>query len=186
MKKIALTMLLGIFTLVAKSQDRIGLLVKTNVLNALAKRPALSVEKTFADKYGLELSYTTGELNWGRDYKFNGFLLRAKIYSDQIETNALIPFYGLYVGNLNKQIISNATVDNTGFFSIGRNRNFEANSFRSGINIGFLFIPKKRFILEGTTALGYGKYFNVKNYISDPMPKGYLDFQLWLSVGYYF
>ena len=55
----------------------------------------------------------------GRDYKFNGFLLRAKIYADDIETNNLIPFYGLYVGNLNKQIVSKGEVDNTGFFSIG-------------------------------------------------------------------
>lgn len=173
-------------TIAAQSQERIGLAVKTNVLNALAKRPGISIEKTFNDKYGLELSYTTGKLNWGRDYEFYGFLLRAKIYSDKIESNAIIPFYGLYVGNLNKRIVSKASVDNTGFVSIGRNRNLEANSFRTGANIGFLFIPKKRFILEGTTALGYGRYFNMKNYISDAAPKGYLDFQLWLSVGYYF
>jgi len=179
-------MLLCIAALTTQSQERVGLLVKTNVLNALAKRPAISVEKTFKDKYGLELSYTTGELNWGRDYEFNGFLLRAKIYADDIETNSLIPFYGLYVGNLNKQIVSKGEVDNTGFFSIGRTLNFDANSLRTGANIGFLFIPKKRFILEGTTALGYGKYFNVKNYITNPSPKGYLDFQLWFSVGYYF
>ncbi|QIL41721.1 DUF3575 domain-containing protein [Pedobacter sp. HDW13] len=186
MKKVILMMIFGTFTLVVKSQERIGLLIKTNALNVLAKRPAISVEKTFDDKYGLELSYTSGELNWGRNYKFNGFVLRAKIYADKIEANTLIPFYGLYVGNLEKRIFSSASVDNTGFVSIGRNRNFEANSFRSGINIGFLFIPQKRFILEGTTALGYGKYFNVKNYISKPAPKGYLDFQLWLSAGYYF
>lgn len=186
MKKVILIMLLSIISFRIHSQDRPGLLVKTNVLNALAKRPAISVEKTFSDKYGLELSYTTGELNWGRDYKFNGFLLRAKIYADDIETQSLIPFYGLYVGNLNKQIVSTGSVDNTGFFSIGRTLNFHANSFRTGANIGFLLIPKEHFFLEGTTALGYGKYFNVKNYISNPAPKGYLDFQLWFSLGYYF
>ena len=186
MKKFILITFFSFFAVFVQSQERIGLLVKTNVLNALAKRPAISIEKTFDDKYGLELSYTTGELNWGRDYKFDGFLLRAKIYSDKIETNAIAPFYGLYVGNLNKKILSNAEVDRTGFVSIGRNRNFEANSIRDGVNAGLLFIPKKRFILEGTTALGYGKYFNIKNYIPNPAPKGYLDFQLWLSVGYYF
>lgn len=186
MKKVIISLLFGISALTSLSQERVGILVKTNVLNALAKRPAISVEKTFKDKYGLELSYTNGELNLGRDYKFNGFLLRAKIYTTPIKTNTLIPFYGLYIGNLNKQIVSKGFVDATGFFSYGSTKNFEANSIRTGANAGFLFIPKKHFILEGTTALGYGKYFNAKNYISNPVPKGYLDFQLWLSVGYYF
>jgi hypothetical protein len=49
-----------------------------------------------------------------------------------------------------------------------------------------LFIPKKRFLLETTGALGYGRYFNVTNYASNPNPKGYLDFQFWLSIGYIF
>ena len=60
-------MLLCFAALTPQSQERVGLLVKTNILNALAKRPAISVEKTFKDKYGLELSYTTGELNCGAE-----------------------------------------------------------------------------------------------------------------------
>lgn len=54
------------------------------------------------------------------------------------------------------------------------------------MNLGFLYLPTKRFLIETTTGLGYGKYFNLETFQDRVAPKGYLDFQLWLSVGYTF
>lgn len=186
MRKIFCLILLILLKVCASAQKQAGISIKSNLLNLIAKGPSFSIEKTIANKYGLELSYSKGELNWGRYYEYNGFLLRAKIYAADIKPNEIIPFYGLYFGNLNKTIVSNANVDNTGFVAIGRNRNFTANSIRSGGNIGFLFIPTKRFLMETTTGFGYGKYFNVKTFNGIAAPKSYLDFQLYLCIGYSF
>jgi hypothetical protein len=171
------------------AQEPPGLIVKTNVLNLVAKRPALSVEKTFADLYGLEVAYTFGDIkNFGyRDYyHYDGFLLRAKKYLRPIKNREANAFYGVYLGNLNKTIVSHGTVDNTGFFSFGRDRDFKASSLRYGGTFGVSFIPKQHFLLEGLTSLGYGDYFNVQNNLNSKLPNGYFDFQLWLSVGYSF
>ena len=177
-----------LFLFIAKNgiaQKPYGIFLKTNLLNLVAKRPSFSIEKTIALKYGLELSYNTGVLNWGRDYEYNGFLLRAKMYAYEIKQHEITPFFGIYTGNLNKTIVSNnAYVHPTGYLSFGNDRNFKANSIRSGINIGFLYIPAKRFFLETTTGIGYGKYFNIETFQGSDAPKGYLDFQLALSVGY--
>ncbi|MCZ4222882.1 DUF3575 domain-containing protein [Pedobacter rhodius] len=186
MRKTFCLILLVLQTIYASAQKQAGISIKSNMLNLVAKGPSFSIEKTIANKYGLELSYSKGELNWGRYYKYNGFLLRAKIYATAIKPNEIIPFYGLYFGNLNKTIVSNANVDNTGFFSIGRNRNFIANSIRSGGNVGFQFIPTKRFLMETTVGLGYGKYLNTEIFNGISAPKSYLDFQLCLSIGYSF
>jgi len=185
MKKIMYMLSFILLATVIRAQEPVGFEVKSNLLNLVAKRPSFSIEKTFSNKYGIELSYTSGELNIGRYYKYDGFLLRAKKYSDEITPGELIPFYGLYVGNLNKTINRDGYMDRTGFISFA-SRNFKANSIRAGGNIGFLFIPRKRFLLETTGALGYGRYFNITNYASNPNPNGYLDFQFWFSIGYIF
>jgi len=170
-----------------KSQEKIGLNLKTNLLNLAAKRPSFSVEKMIKQYYGLEFSYSSGELNWGRDYRYDGFLLRAKRYVSEIRTNEAIPFFGIYAGNLNKKIISNnAYTHPTGYLSFGNDRNFKANSIRSGVNAGVLYLPAKRILLEVTTGGGYGKYFNIESFEEKKPPKGYVDFQLWLSAGYSF
>ena len=185
MKSIHTIILIALSINYAKSQELIDLNVKTNLLNLVAKRPSFSIEKTFNNKYGLELSYTTGELNWGRDYKYDGFLVRGKWYARKINIDEITPFLGIYAGNLNKTIISNnAYVHPTGFLSFGNNRNFKANSIRSGINMGLLYLPTKRFLIETTTGLGYGKYLNLETLEGMDAPKGYLDFQLWISFGY--
>lgn len=187
MKKTVFIILSIVFANIVHAQDSIGLAVKTNLLNFLAKRPSLSIEKTFSKKYGLELSYGSGELNWGRYYKFDGLLLRSKIYTNEIAQNNIISFYGLYLGYLNKRITAdNAFEDRTGFFSFGNNRDFKASSIRAGGNVGFLFIPKKRFLMESTIGLGYGRYFNIQTYNNRKKPSAYLDFQFSLSVGYSF
>ena len=119
-----------------RSQEKIGFVVKTNLLNLVARRPSFTIEKTFKNRYGLELSYTTGELNWGKDYEYDGFLVRAKWYVRNIDVDEITPFLGIYAGNLNKTILSNnAYVHPTGFLSFGNDRNFKANSIRSGLNL---------------------------------------------------
>lgn len=184
MKKIILALLTSIKISIASAQEPIGLIVKTNLLNLVAERPTISVEKTFAKKYGLELSYTSGELYIGQYYKYDGFLLRAKKYTREIKTRDAIPFYGAYVGNLSKKVEREAYYESWLF---NKNRkDFEATSIRAGGNFGVLFIPKKGFTLEGTTGLGYGRYLKTYNYAQDPLPKGYFDIQFWLSIGYYF
>ncbi|UKT65675.1 DUF3575 domain-containing protein [Pedobacter mucosus] len=171
----------------AQRQDDI--IVKSNLLNLIAKRPSFSLEKNFSQQYGLELSYTFGEyknLPFRDYYQYNGFLLRAKKYFKPIETKQINPFYGIYIGNLNKTVVSHGTVDNTGFVSIGSNNNFNANSIRYGGTLGLLYVPKRHFVLEALTGAGYGNYFNVDNKLNTEPPKGYFDIHFWLSVGYRF
>ena len=189
MKKKTLLLILILCSCAAVAQEAAGLIVKTNLLNLVAKRPTVSVEKTFSDLYGLEIAYTFGEIkNLGyRDYYYyDGFLLRAKKYIRPIKKHEANAFYGAYFGNLNKTIVSHGTVDNTGFFSFGQDRDFSANSLRYGGTFGLSFIPKQHFLLEGLTGLGYGNYFNVQNNLNSKTPNGYFDFQLWLSIGYSF
>jgi hypothetical protein len=189
MEKKTLLFILILCSCAASAQEPAGLIVKTNLLNLVAKRPTLSVEKTFSDLYGLELAYTFGEIkNLGyRDYyRYDGFLLRAKKYIRPIKNREANAFYGAYFGNLNKTVISHSSVDNTGFFSWGHDRDFKANSLRYGGTFGVSFIPKKHFLLEGLTGLGYGDYYNVQNNSRNKLPGGYFDFQLWLSIGYSF
>lgn len=185
-------MLVFIFILLHKvlfAQETAGVIVKTNVLNLVMKRPTLSIEKTFSEKYGLELSYTSGEIkNIGNldYYHYEGFLVRAKKYIKPIRKKEANAFYGAYFGNLDRKIITHGSVDRTGFFSWGRNRDFDANSLRYGGTFGVSFIPKKHFLIEGLTGLGYGDYYNVKSNLWNKPSGGYLDFQLWFSVGYTF
>ncbi|RZK19016.1 MAG: hypothetical protein EOO86_08620 [Pedobacter sp.] len=145
MKRILLLLIINLCSCAVKSQEKLGFEIKSNLLNLVAKKPSFSIEKTFKNRYGLELSYTMGELNLGRDYKYDGFLLRAKWYARKIDVDEITPFLGIYAGNLNKTIVSNnAYIHPTGFLSFGNNRNFKANSIRSGINLGLLYLPTER------------------------------------------
>jgi len=189
MKNITLLTIVLLVAGTVLAQKPAGIIVKTNVLNLIAKRPAFAIEKTFSDLYGLEFAYTSGEIkNLGyRDYlHYEGFLLRAKKYIRPIKKREANAFYGAYLGNLNKNVISHREVDNTGFFSFGRDRDFTAGSLRYGGTFGVSFIPGKHFLLEGLTGLGYGDYYHVKNNLKNQLPGGYFDFQLWLSIGYSF
>ncbi len=171
------------------AQDDPGLLIKTNVLNLVAKRPTIAVEKIFSNLYGLELAYSSGQIkNFVNldDYQYEGFLLRAKKYIHPVKKREANAFYGAYFGSMNKRVVSHGTVDHTGFFSWGRDRDFKANSLRYGGTFGVSFIPGKHFLLEGLTGLGYGDYDHVQNNLQNKLPGGYFDFQLWLSIGYSF
>ncbi|MCX2574416.1 hypothetical protein [Pedobacter sandarakinus] len=171
----------------AHAQGALGVYVKTDLLNLLAKQPAIAVEKVFNKRYGIELSYAKGELNWGREYQFEGVLMRGKVYTTEIKAKEASLFYGAYAGVLNKKIVANNGYKHpTGFLAWGHDLDFIADSFRAGGTLGVLFIPKRRFFLETTTGLGYGKYYNVKTFNGTNKPSGYLDVQLNLSVGYSF
>lgn len=56
--------------------DRI--IVKTNVLNVLANRPSITVEKIFSDYFSAEISYVNGQVRdviYLDKYGYSGFLL---------------------------------------------------------------------------------------------------------------
>lgn len=189
MKRIFIFVTSILFSNLLSAQENIGIAIKTNVLNLVAKRPSISIEKSIFKTYSVELSYTSGEFKnipFRDYYKYNGFLLRAKKYFYPIEKGEINPFYGVYIGNLNKTVLSHNTVDNTGFVSIGKDNDFKANSIRYGGTLGLLIIPNQHFLFEGLTGIGYGNYFNIKNNISIAPPNGYFDIQLWLSIGYRF
>jgi len=189
MKKKTLLFIFILFAHLSFAQDQTNSMVKTNIVNLVAKRPTIAIEKTFSNRYGLELAYTSGEIkNLGyRDYlHYEGFLLRAKKYIRPMKKREANAFYGAYFGNLNKTIVSPGTIDNTGFFSFGQDRDFKAGSLRYGGTFGISFIPAKHFLLEGLTGVGYGDYYHVQNNLKNKLPGGYFDFQLWLSIGYSF
>lgn len=165
-----------------------SLIIKTNLLNLIAQGPAISVEKQFTNHWSLEVSYVQGHVdNWlFRDYYgYNGFLLRAKKYSRDLSFNNLNPYTALYLGNLNRMIYNEGSVDHTGFFSFPTT-DFQTNSIRGGGSLGVNYITSSRIIFDAQTSLGYGRHFNLKEARAGESPKGYLDAQLWLSIGYCF
>jgi len=189
MNKKTLLITLLLFGYAASAQEPAGLIVKTNLLNLVAKRPGISIEKTFSNLYGLEIAYTFGEfknISYRDYYHYDGFLFRAKKYIVPIRKREANAFYGVYFGDLNQTLISHRSYDETGIFSIGRDRDFTASSLRYGGTFGVSFIPKNHFLIEGLTGVGYGNYYNVRNNLKAKLPAGYFDLQLWLSIGYSF
>lgn len=161
------------------------IIVKSNLLNLVAGQPSVSAEKFFPNGFSAEFSYVQGTFDnflFTDRYKYNGFLVRAKKYILDIEHGSGSPFIGVYFGNLTREIKTEGYTDNTGWFSFPT-RNFKANSFRTGASIGYTYIFENKILLEAQTGLGYGAYpksQRPENY------KGYLDAQVWLSVGYCF
>lgn len=160
--------------------------VKTNLLNLIAKSPAITVEKLFTKTFSAELSFVQGRFDhflFTDHYRYNGFLLRAKKYLSVPEYNQATPFAGIYIGNLKRDIQTPSFVDNTGWISYP-SRDFSAHSIRGGATAGLTFVSRKRIVVESLVSLGLGRY--VAYYKADKNSKGYLDTQLWLSVGYCF
>jgi hypothetical protein len=159
--------------------DRI--IVKTNLMNLLARGPALTIEKPFTKTFSIEVSFVQGEINnflFTDHYDYNGFLVRAKKYLTDLKYGEINPYGALYVGNLKRNI------ETTGHWLFAFPRNFSANSIRTGGSLGLMFIGKKKLVVDGLMSLGYGKY--IKYYKRDTDSKGYLDLQMWLSIGYCF
>ena len=179
------------FTLSAFSQDNKRpftktLIVKTNLLNLLAHRPTITIEKPFSNTFSAEVSFVQGEANklFAEDYHYdyNGFLIRAKKYLDELEFGEFSSYVALYIGNLKRNIESSG--QSLLGVEIIPSRNFSANSIRTGGSLGLTFIGKKKLVIDGLFSLGYGRY--VKYYKCENDSKGYLDCQVWLSIGYCF
>jgi hypothetical protein len=51
---------------------------------------------------------------------------------------------------------------------------------------GFLRLTKNRIIVDGQASLGYGRYLKINKSDPNTYSNGYLDMQLWLSIGHCF
>lgn len=161
-------------------------IVKTNVLSLIAQRPTITVEKVFSKNFSAEASFVQGQFNnllFTDHYDYNGFLVRAKKYLIDLNFGAISPYAAIYLGNLKRTIQTAGQIDNTGWFGYP-SRNFSANSIRCGGSAGFSYISKSKIIVDGLASLGYGRY--TKIYKPDSHWAGYLDAQLWISIGYCF
>ncbi len=161
-------------------------IVKTNLMNLLAQSPTLTIEKPFSKKFSAEVSFVQGKVNdifFYDHYNYNGFLVRAKQYFENLDYAKLCPYMALYIGNLKRNIQSAGDMGIFGLFGYP-SRDFSANSIRTGASAGLTFVGKRKFVIDGLISLGYGRY--TKYYKPENATKGYLDGQFWLSVGYCF
>ena len=164
------------------------LIVKTNVLSLIAQRPTVSVEKLFPNRLSAELCFVQGQFNnilFTDHYDYGGFLLRLKKFTDDFKFGQVNPFLGTYIGNLKRNIQTEGRTDNSGWFGYP-SRYFTANSIRAGGTFGLTYFAKSKFVIEGLGSLGYGRYLNLDKSDPNTNGNGYLDMQVWLSVGYSF
>lgn len=190
---LCITTFLALITVPAKAQETprpLGkrVIVKSNILNLLAHRPAVSIEKYFNKSFSTEVSFVQGEFNnflLTDHYDYKGFLLRAKKHFVNIELSHVSPYAGMYAGNLKRNIQTEGYVDNTGLVSYP-DRDFSANSIRGGGSFGLSYFTRNYFVFDTQSSFGYGRYINIDKNDPDTYSMGYLDIQLWLSVGYCF
>ena len=164
------------------------LLIKTNVLSLVARRPTISFEKLLPNGFSAELCLVQGQFNnllLTDHYDYSGFLLRLKKYSSRFVPGEANPFMGAYIGNLTRNIATEGGSDRTGWFSFP-SRYFRGNSIRAGATVGLTYFTKGRLAIEGLGSMGYGRYLNLDALDPDTYSKGYFDLQVWLSVGYSF
>jgi len=189
----AITLILLTFTMCAFAQETSRpltkrVIVKTNVLSFLAQRPTVTIEKVFSNRFSAEVSFVQGQFNnflFTDHYDYNGFLITAKKYFTDLEFGSLSPYAALYLGNLKRNIQTKGQVDNTGFWGYP-SRDFYANSIRGGGSLGLSYFSKSNIIVDGHASLGYGTYTRIYNPDVNRNSTGYLDVQVWLSVGYCF
>jgi hypothetical protein len=161
------------------------LILKTNLLNLVAKGPSVSFEHFVNQSYSLEFTYMKGEFNdvlFTDHYDYEGFLLRGKKFFNGMEKGQLSHYLGAYTGILNRNI---HTVGHEGLFGYP-DRDFSAQSIRGGLSIGAEWLSKNNFVADIQTSLGYGKYINLDKSDPDTYSNGYLDTQIWISIGYNF
>ncbi len=164
------------------------LIVKTNLLNLLAQGPGIMVEKPLSSTFSLELSYVQGKFSnilFTDRYAYKGFLLRAKKYISKLDYGDVSPYLGAYAGNLQRTIMSTGRTDNSGWFGYP-SRYFTAHSLRAGGTFGLAYITRSRVIFDVQTSLGYGRYLQLDKLDPNTYSNGYLDAQVWFSVGYCF
>ena len=163
-----------------------SVIIKTNVLNLVALKPSISVEKPLADDLSIEGSFVQGKFNnffFTDHYDYSGVAIRVKKYLSPVNAGNIYPYVALYTGTLRRNIQTQGHVDNTGWFGFS-SRDFKSQSIRSGASLGLLYYSKNKIIIDGQSSLGYGRYINLDNNNPNTRFKGFLDIQLWLSVGY--
>jgi len=164
------------------------IIVKTNLLSLIAQQPTITIEKVFSNNFSAEVAFVQGQFNnvlFTDHYDYHGFLLRAKKYFADAKDGAFSPYIAAYAGNLQRNIRTQGQTDNSGWFSYP-SRNFSANSIRGGGTLGVSYFSKKRWVVDGLGSIGYGQYINIDKANSNTRSNGYLDLQIWLSVGYSF
>jgi len=164
-------------------------IVKANVLSLVAQRPTLTVEKVFSGSFSAEVSFVQGQFNnlpFTDHYDYNGFLVRAKKYFTHLDFGSVSPYAAVYIGNLKRNIQTTGGQIGTGGWIGYPSHNFSANSLRGGGSLGLSYISKSKIIVDGLMSLGYGTYTKVYKPAVNRNSSGYLDAQVWLSVGYCF
>lgn len=161
------------------------IIVKTNILSLIAKKPTLSIEKFITKDLSAEASFVQGEFNnffLTDHYKYQGFLLRVKKFMTEPYFGSVAPYAGLYGGTLHRTLYTEGSLSGWGSIS----RDFKSNSIRGGVSLGVSYNTLNHFNFDAQASVGYGRYpRSIKNspaYRSS----GYLDTQIWLSVGYSF
>ena len=165
-----------------------GVVLKTNLLNAVMKKPTISVEKLFQNGLSAELSFVQGKFNnflFTDHYRYYGFLFRGKKHIASLNYGKPIPFWGFYAGTLRRFIQSEGHVTNTGFFS-RPSRDFAANSIRLGGSTGASYVSKNRIYLDLQGSLGGGFYTTTYWSNRERSSNAYVDMQIWLNLGYCF
>lgn len=164
------------------------IILKTNTLSLLAQKPTISAEKFLNETISFELSFVQGEFNnllFTDHYDYRGVLARAKKYFTRPDFGMVASYGAIYAGNLRRNIHTAGQTDNSGWFSYP-SRDFSANSLRGGGSFGVTWITKSKIIVDGQTSLGYGRYLKINKSDPNTHSNGYLDIQLWLSIGYCF
>jgi hypothetical protein len=163
-------------------------IVKTNVFSLLACRPTITVEKVFTSRFSTEASFVWGEFNnvlLTDHYNYNGFLLRAKHHFSPIELGRA-SFYGAaYIGTLKRTIFTHGQSDRSGWIGY-TDRYFSAQSIRGGGTLGITQFKQNKWVIDFQTSMGYGRYLNIDKQDPNTYANGYLDMQLWFSIGYCF
>jgi hypothetical protein len=191
--RLAITLIALTFTICACAQETSRplvkrVIIKTNLLSFLAQRPTVTIEKVFSNRFSAEVSLVQGQFNnllFTDHYDYNGVLITAKKYFKDLEFGSLSPYAAVYIGNLKRNIHTEGHVDNTGYWGYP-SRNFSANSIRSGGSLGLSYVSKSKMIVDGHASLGYGRYRKIYKPDVNRNSTGYLDVQVWLSVGYCF
>lgn len=197
MRKITLLIVLMMGTrMIGYAQEenlvpRRSIMIKTNLLNLLALRPTLTIEKPLSSHWSVGLSYVNGQFNrvlLTDHYQYDGFTIDTRYYFNELKYDSFSPYISMYVGNLNRRLRSDAKTLNepVGLFGVGA-RDFYGQSVRTGVNIGGQYLFTNRISLDGHVGLGYGKYYKQFDR-ADPTARsdGYIDANLWLSIGYCF
>ncbi len=164
-------------------------IVKTNLLNLLAQKPTISFEKVFSQKFSAEISFVQGEVNnflFTDHYAYKGIQLRFKRYFFPFQSGKLNPFSAVYLGNLQRHIQSEGRYFSDNYLFSYPSKDFFANSIRGGLSLGCTIITKNKLAVEILTSTGYGRYTTIYKADTNHKSKGYLDAQIWLSVGYSF